>query len=192
MNGLFEAVITKQDKIIVGCIAAGLVAVALLVVALVYLPQKEEIARLDTEIAAVQDELAVAKETAARKEELERELQEIDKRVADFEEKLPTRKEIPKLYNKFQLAARDAGVVVELIKKLDETKKAPRVEIPYEFEVSGSYHELATFLNKLEMGERFVKISDVHVGEQERGESEASFRLTTYLFVEDGGEGAQK
>jgi len=37
MNGLFEAVITKQDKIIVGCIAAGLVAVTLLVVGLVEL-----------------------------------------------------------------------------------------------------------------------------------------------------------
>jgi Tfp pilus assembly protein PilO len=191
MNGLFEAVITKQDKIIVGCIGAGLVVVVLLVVAFVYLPQKEQIGRLDSEIASVHDELAVAMETAAKKEELEKELKEIDKRVASFEAKLPTRKEIPKLYRKFQLAARDAGVVVKLIKKLDETKKAPRVEIPYEFEVSGSYHQLAAFINKLEMGERFVKISDVHVEEQEHGVSDTSFRLTTYLFVE-GEEGAQK
>ena len=192
MNGLFEAVITKQDKIIVGCIAAGLVAVTLLVVGLVYMPQSDKIGQLDSEIAALQDELAVAKETAARKEELEKELQEIDKRVASFEEKLPTRKEIPKLYRKFQLAARDASVVVELIKKLDETKNVPRVEVPYEFEVSGSYHQLATFINKLEMGERFVKISDVHIEEQERGVSDASFRLATYLFVEEEEEGAQK
>ena len=191
MNGLFEAVITKEDKIMVGCIVAVIVAVAVLVVGFVYVPQKAEIGRLDNEISTMQDELAVAKETAAKKEELERELQEIDQRVASFEAKLPDRKTIPKLYRKFQLAARDANVVVKLIKKLDETKKAPRVEIPYEFEVSGSYHELASFINKLEMGERFVKISEMHIEEQERGASNASFRLTTYLFVEEE-KGARK
>ena len=191
MNGLFEAVITKQDRVIVGSMAAGLVAVALLIVGFVYMPQKEEIGRLDTEIAATNEELTVAKETAAKKEELEKKLEEIDRRVARFEAKLPDRKTIPKLYREFQHAARDANVVVKLIKKLDEIKTPPRVAIPYDFEVSGSYHELATFINKLEMGERFVKISDIHIQEQERGTSDAAFRLTTYLFVQEE-EGAEK
>ena len=184
MSGLFEAVVTKQDKIVVGCIATGIIAVALLAVGLVFLPQMTEIGQLNDDIASWEAELAEAKETVAKKEELEEELKEVDERVAKFEAKLPDRKEIPKLYRKFQLAARDANVVVELIKKLEEKRKPPRVEIPYEFEVSGSYHELATFINKLETGARFVKISDVHIEEQERGVSKASFGLTTFLFVE--------
>lgn len=189
MNGLFEPVITKQDWVIVGCIVAGLVAVALLVVAFVYVPQRDEVRALGDEIAAKQAELDTATETAAKRDELEKKLERVKRLVERFEAKLPTRKEIPKLFRKFQRAAGDANVVVLSIEKLDETKKVPRIEIPYEFEVSGSYHKLATFINTLEMGERFVKISDVHVGEQKRGVSDAEFRLTIYLFVEEEEEG---
>ena len=186
MNVLAKPVVTKQDWVVVGCIAAAVVVVVLVVAALVYAPQKAERQRLDDEIAQARGELNVAKETARRMDELEKELEEIEQLVARFEAKLPTRKGIPKLYRKFQLAAGEANVVVESIEKLDESKQAPRIEIPYEFKVSGSYHQLASFINALEMGERFVKISDLHVGEQKSGVSEADFRLTTYLFTEEG------
>jgi len=191
MSGLFEPVITKRDWVIVGCIVVGLLAVALLVAVFVYQPQRDAMRRLDDEIAVQQEELRVAREIAAKKDELERKLKEIEQLVERFEAKLPTRKEIPKLYRKFQLAAGDANVVVRSIEKLDEIKKPPRIDIPYQFKVSGSYHEVVTFINTLEMGERFVKISDVHIGEQKRGISDAEFKLTTFLFVEEA-EGAGK
>lgn len=185
MSALSKPVTTKQDWLIVGCICAGLIVVAVVVAAFVYVPQRAEMRKLDEETASVQVELDVAKETARKMDELEKELERILLLVERFEAKLPTRKEIPKLYKKFQVAAGNANVVVESIEKLDEIKKAPRIEIPYKFEVSGSYHELATFINTLEIGERFVKISNMHVGEQESGVSKADFGLTTYLFTEE-------
>jgi type IV pilus assembly protein PilO len=185
MSGLFEPVITKKDWITVGSIVVGLVVVALVVAVFVYQPQRKELARLDGEIAAQEQELDALRETAAKKEELEARLKEIQQVVERFEAKLPTRKEIPKLFRKFQLAAGDANVVVESIEKLDEIKKPPRIDIPYQWTVSGSYHQIATFINTLETGERFVKITDVHIGEQKRGVSEAEFKLTTFLFVEE-------
>jgi type IV pilus assembly protein PilO len=185
MSGLFKPVITKKDWITVGSIAVGLVVIALLVTLFIYQPQTKEVARLDSEILAQEQELDALRQTAAKKEELEARLREIEQVVARFEAKLPTRKEIPKLFRKFQLAAGDANVIAESIEKLDEVKKPPRIDVPYQFTVSGSYHQIATFINKLEMGERFVKISDVHIGEQKRGVSEAEFKLTTFLFVEE-------
>jgi len=185
MSGLFEPVITKKDWINVGSIVAGLVVVALVVAVFVYEPQRKELARLDGEIAAQERELDALRETAAKKEELEARLKEIEQIVERFEAKLPTRKEIPKLFRKFQLAAADANVVVESIEKLDEIKKPPRVDIPYQWKVSGTYHQIATFINTLETGERFVKISDVHIGEQKRGVSDAEFKLTTFLFIDE-------
>jgi Tfp pilus assembly protein PilO len=184
MSALSKPVITKQDWLIVGCICAGLIVVAVVVAAFVYVPQRAEMRKLDDDTASTQAELDVARETAQKMDELEKKLERILLLVERFEAKLPTRKEIPKLYKKFQLAAGDANVVVESIERLDETKKALRVEIPYKFEVSGSYHELAAFINTLEIGERFVKISDVHIGEQKSGVSKADFRLATYLFTE--------
>jgi len=184
MNGLSKPIITRRDWLTVGAITGVLVAVALLFVGFVNTPQRAEIKRLDNEIAKIEAELETARVTAQRRDELKKELEKVKQLVERFEAKLPTRKEIPKLFGKFQLAAGDANVVVRSIEKLEESKKVPRVEIPYEFEVTGSYHELAGFINALEMGERFVKISDLHIGEQKRGENDAEFKLTTYLFVE--------
>jgi len=186
MNMLSKPVITKQDWLTVGCIAAGIIVVVVVVAGLVYKPQKAKMRQLDGEIAETSAELDAATETARRMDELERKLERIERLVARFEAKLPTRKEIPKLYKTFQLAASEANVVVDSIEKLDENRKAPRIEIPSEFKVSGSYHELASFINSLEMGKRFVKISDMHIAEEERSVSKADFKLTTYLFTKEG------
>jgi type IV pilus assembly protein PilO len=185
MSTLSKPVITRQDRLIVGCIAVGLIVVAVVVAAFVYRPQNAEARKLDEDIEATQAELDIANETARKMDELEKKLERIKLLVERFEAKLPTRKEIPKLYKKFQVAAGEANVTVDSIEKLDETKVHPRVEIPYQFKVSGSYHELASFINALEMGERFVKISGVHIGEQEGTASQAEFTLTTYLFTEE-------
>jgi Tfp pilus assembly protein PilO len=185
MNGLSEPVITRRDWVIVGCILAGLVVVALLVCVFVYVPQRAEMKRFDGEIATKQAELKTAQEIAAKRDELERKLQRIEQIIARFEAKLPTLKDIPKLYQQFQLAAGDANVIVRSIEKLQEEKKPARIEVPYQFKVTGSYHETASFINTLEMGEPFVKTTDLHVGQQKRGVSDSEFKVTTYLFVEE-------
>ena len=42
---------------------------------------------------------------------------------------------------------------------------------------------LGKVINILEMGDRFVKVSNMHIGEEKDGVCEARFTLSTYLFV---------
>jgi len=179
--------ISSKDATIAGFIAIGLVVLLVLYIAVIDAGMKRHRDELNESVRMKMDDLEAAQSLAAREVELENELREIDEIVRKFEAKLPTRKELPRLYREFQEAAGQAGVKVEGIKKLDEGGGATLVTIPYSFSVSGAYHQLGTFLNMLECGDRFMKVSKLHIGEQENGVSTAEFTLSTYLFKEKGG-----
>ena len=141
---------------------------------------------LNASIQAKKQELDEANRLADREEKLQLELTEVEDLVGRFEKRLPTRTEIPRLYGNFQETAADAGVKVGFIKKKSESSDATLITIPYDFSVYGTYHQLASFINGLEAGSRFMKISKLQIGEQEQGVSNATFTLSTYLFKEKG------
>ena len=178
--------ISSKDATIAGSVAAGLVVLLVLYIALVDAGLRRHRDELNASVATKMSELAAAQELASREVELEIELEEVDELVRKFEAKLPTRKELPRLYREFQEAAGQAGVKVMGIKTLDEVDGPTLVTVPYSFSVSGTYHQLGTFINMLECGDRFMKVSKLHIGKQESGVSTAKFTLSTYLFKEKG------
>jgi len=179
--------ISSKDATIAGSVAAGLIVLLVLYIAVVDTGQRGRRDELNDSIAAKVNELEAAKELAEREVELEQELQDLEDTVNEFEAKLPTRKTLPQLYREFQEAAGQAGVKVKGIKKLEELDGAALVTVPYSFSVSGTYHQLGTFINMLECGGRIMKVSKLHIGKQELGVSNADFTLSTYLFKEQGG-----
>jgi len=178
--------ISSKDTTIAGFIAIGLVVLLVLYIAVVDAGMKRSRDELNDTVRTKMNELKAAQSLAKREKELEKELSEIDEIVTKFEAKLPTRKELPRLYREFQEAAGQAGVKVKSIEKLDEGDGSTLVTFPYSFSVSGAYHQLGTFLNLLECGDRFMKVSKLHIGKQEKGVSTAEFTLSTYVFKEKG------
>ena len=179
--------ISSKDATIAGSVAAGLVVLLVLYIAVVDTGLRGNRDRLNESIVTKVNELNAAKELAAREVELEEELRNLDETVRKFEAKLPTRKTLPRLYREFQEAAGQAGVKVKGIRKLEEIGGATLVTVPYSFSVSGTYHQLGTFINMLECGGRIMKVSKLHIGEQNLGVSSAEFTLSTYLFKGESG-----
>jgi len=179
--------ISSKDATIAGAVALGLVLLLILYIVLIETGLKRKADQLNRQVAEKFDELDVTRKLAKREDALEKELAKVEELVQRFEDMLPTRKELPRLYGGFQEAAGQAGVKVEFIKKQAEIEPSgsPLVTVPYSFSVSGTYHQLATFMNMLEEGARFMKISELAVGEQENGVSKANFTLSTYLFKEE-------
>ncbi len=178
--------ISNKDATIAGIISAGLVGVLLLYVLIVQSSMSRQTDELNASIRNLAKELDDAKRLAAQEEELKAQLVNVEDLVKQFEAKLPTRTEIPRLYEGFQTAAEQAHVKVDFIKKMKETSDETLVTIPYEVSVYGNYHQLASFINRLETGARFMKISKLNIGEQKDGVSNAKFTLSTYLFKEKG------
>ena len=71
-----------------------------------------------------------------------------------------------------------------LARSQDERKET----IPYSIVAHGSYHQIASFINRLERFKRYLKVSDLNVGPAKDGVITAKFTLNTYRFLQDAKE----
>jgi Tfp pilus assembly protein PilO len=156
----------------------------------VFQPQQEKVGQLRDDLAAAEQELATRQQLARDIDKLREETERITKLVNEFEERLPSRREIATLLTQFEdIAGEVGGLDVEM------RAQAPRREgmkqtIPYRIVARGSFPKIVEFINRLERFKRYLKVSDLEIGRQENGVSEAEFTLSTYTFIESGTGGA--
>lgn len=102
---------------------------------------------------------------------------------------LPDKKEIPTLLENISKSGRHSGLEFMLFKPSQEVSKGFYAEIPVEIKVTGGYHNLATFFDKVAKLSRVVTVSKVKItgtkGDKKGlGTLEASCVATTYRFIE--------
>jgi Tfp pilus assembly protein PilO len=177
-----DRVVTKTDWLIIGAVALLLVVItAVYAVALSF--TRQEIARLDTEVTETQAKLEETRRIAAKRDGLIEELAAVRDMIARFEEKLPTEKEVPKLLSQFQQIAELSGVKYQTINAEPIDERDLFVRIPFKVEVMGRYPEIGEFLRSLEFGDRFIKVENLDIGSEAKGDSEAYFIISTFMFV---------
>ncbi len=167
---------------------AGILAVtAGLVVAFYFLIHSGQRTRLETIEAndqQVSSDLKEARRINSEIGALREETAKIEKLVSDFEERLPSHREIPTLLKEFEAMAAEEDIDVELSpmpRSTDDRKET----IPYSIVAHGSYHQIASFINRLERFKRYLNISDLSIGPVEDGVTTANFTLNTYRFLHD-------
>ncbi len=129
----------------------------------------------------------MAYETQRNLEALRKESEKMVKLVDLFEQRLPEQREIPNLLQKFERRGDDLGLRVGLV-ALPVTSDARKETIPYEVTALGSFHQIVSFINLLERDERYLKVSDLDIQEEEAGISEATFILSTFRFIQPASE----
>lgn len=177
-----DRVITKVDwVIIIGSVVLLAIASGLGLLATGYMGR--QIHLTEAMIGEAQTKLSETRATAARKEGLLKDLQEVRQRIASFEGRLPTEKEVPKLLNQFQKIAEASGVKYTSITAEPIQEKDLFVRIPFKVEIVGTYPQVGQFLRSLEFGDRFIKVDTIDIGPEEDSRNEASFTISTYMFV---------
>ncbi len=182
MNFFKNRTVTKLDWIIIGSILFLLVLVTLAYF-LVSMNLQGKIKELDAQIQVEKQKVDEAMAVAARKEGLMAEIAMVRRNISDFEEKLPTDKEVPRLLNQFQQIAELSGLKYQLITAEPIDEKDLYVRIPFKVKVDGTYPVIGEFLRSLEFGNRFIKVEDLKIGPQKKETSEANFIISTYMFV---------
>ena len=134
--------------------------------------------------------MASAQDKKANIDAVRQETEDVEKLVSDFEERLPTKEDIPNLLTQFERIANSVGGI-----SVEMEAKAPRREgmkqtIPYEITAQGSFLSVTEFINELERFKRYLKVSDLKISEQKDGICAAEFTLSTYTFVEENTGGA--
>ena len=181
MMDFWKGTVTPRDWAAVGIILGLTVLVAVGFYFLLYNSQNQKLAGLVVENQQVAARLRMALETQKNIGDLRVKASQMQQLVTQFEERLPNTQEIQTLLFQFESFAGEIGLLVEL-SKLDAIGDAKKVVIPYSVKARGTFHQIATFINKLERYQRYLKISELNIGKVENGLATASFRLSTFSF----------
>ncbi|HIC91133.1 MAG TPA: hypothetical protein EYP21_03540 [Syntrophaceae bacterium] len=156
-------------------------------ISLVYLPQEQKRDNLEMEIRNMESQLANLKRKAKDKERLQAELAEKKIKLRKIIQQLPDQKEIPNLLTDISNAGRESGLEFLVFKPKPEIQKEFYAEIPIDICVSGSYHNVATFLDRISKLPRIICVTDLSMGEARPSEQQMILKtkcvMTTYRYV---------
>jgi type IV pilus assembly protein PilO len=174
-GALFEKVEKIKMPIRIAIFAGTLVLLAVLFVYFIYLPKSEEISTTREEIARLQQKLNQAIVRAKALKKFEAEYAEVDAQFQEALKLLPNTKEIPSLLKSITQLGTDSNLEFLFFSPQKEREQNFFMEIPVAIEVSGTYHNVAIFFDKVGQMERIVNILNVSMTPQQ----ERSTILTT-------------
>lgn len=183
MIDFFRGTVTAKDWTNVGI----MVTIAALLTAVfwffVHVPQKERLAELTRENAQKILDLEYARKLNADFASLNTQMTKIQVLVSEFERRLPLEREIPTLFKQYEDMKKEVGLEADF-KSLPRQEDATKERIPYAVTVRGDFHQILSYINRLERAERYLKVADLKIGKGEGMGIQATFTLSTYRFIE--------
>jgi type IV pilus assembly protein PilO len=183
MLDLFKGKITPVDWAVAAGIAAVTILLCLGFYAGVFMTQQSKLANLNKQLTDIRGQLKTAYDIKTNSEALQSEVNKMDDLVSRFQNRLPDEREIPQLLRKFEALGDSIGLRVELLAQ-PTFQDSNKETIPYKVTARGNFHQIASFINLLERDERYLKVSDIDIGEQDAGVSECTFTLSTFRFIQ--------
>lgn len=149
-----------------------------------YLPNHKKIGDLEKEQEKVAKELVVAKRNAAQLKTYQKKMEEAKVQFEIVKNTLPESKEIPSLLTSISQAGRDSGLEFQMFQPNNEIRKNFYAEIPVSISVSGPYHSIAVFFDKVAHLSRIVNIRNVKINAGTDGKLLTTCQAVTYRFLE--------
>jgi len=140
---------------------------------------KVEIGKLDTEINK-------NKEKVKNLEELKRANAELEKQLAKNQEKLPPEEEAAQLLKQLNDLGTRIGLNLRLWRPSARQEDPSKlfVKLPTNVEMSGGYHTLALFFDRISKFPRIINVSNMRMGsakaERDRISIQATFQITAF------------
>jgi len=150
-----------------------------------FVPKISKINVLKKEHASLETRLATAKAKANKLKYYQDKLKDAEMEFKMVMKKLPETKEIPGLLSSVSQSGRDAGLEFLLFQPESEQNRDFYAEIPVSIKVTGSYHNVALFFDKVARLSRIVNIDDIKMASiQGSTDLITSCKAITYRFVE--------
>lgn len=146
-------------------------------------PQSEKLQRNLAQRDELEGKIRQGKEAQRRVDELNRQIDLIKRDLEVLKSIIPTDPETGKLLRVFQSYARDQNLNIVKISPSRITKKDLYSEQAYNIEMTGGYHDLASFFDKIAHMRRIVNIGNLQMnGATGRGYSvSAKFNSLVYM-----------
>ncbi len=159
-------------------------------------PKFDKIDGLKKQLTQVQQQLDKAKKNARELNDWRNKMKKKEAEYATVMRALPEKEEIPSLLAGISQAGNDAGLEFLLFQPKPESAKDFYAEIPVDINVSGSYHQVAVFFDKVANLPRIVNIRNIKMAPQSQSKGSSNDLTTvcqavTYKFIETPQKGKQ-
>ena len=150
-----------------------------------YLPKYDKIRELNKEVKSLKSRLDTAKKNAAELEIFRKKMADAEAELYDVSKALPEKEEIPTLLTHISRSGQDSGLEFLLFQPGVEIPREFYAEIPVSMKVTGNYHSVALFFDKISKLSRIVNIKDIKMETTSQGDMlETSCTAVTYKFIE--------
>jgi type IV pilus assembly protein PilO len=156
-----------------------------------YMPQTEKISRLNKDLKSAQDKLSRLKDVEKNLRAFKKKFKKTEQEFKEALKLLPNKEEIPTLLTSISNLGAQSGLEFILFQPQKEVPRNFYAEIPLKLEVTGPYHNVATFFDQVSRLSRIVNIGDVRMTEMKAAKTQADSVIlktgctaTTYKFIE--------
>ena len=153
------------------------------------LDQLKVLERHEKKEVELKDEFKVKADQAAKLELYKEQLAEMEASFGALLRQLPETTEVESLLVDVSQTGLAAGLEVKKFKPSAEEKKGFYAELPIALEVSGSYHQLATFISGIAALPRIVTISNMKLEPFEKNDLGGKLKMAatakTYRYLQE-------
>jgi len=177
--------IPRPQKIVAGVVA--LIVLLGLGYFLLISPKLDERAALRQKSESLQKEVDKATADAANLKPFRAQAEALRRRLQVAKERLPSEKEMPRLYRQLTDLASQSGLQVALFSPKAPVDQEDVAEVPIAMTCEGGYHQVGTFLARVSRLPRIVDLGDFRILGIERptGTVRAELTLETFVFRPD-------
>lgn len=126
-----------------------------------FYPQYTRLDTMSTQLKQLEQQVASARVTAAQIEKFRQEMKDAEQDFNATRKALPDKEEIPMLLTSISQFGHDAGLEFILFEPKPEVSRDFYAEIPVSVTVSGNYHNVGAFFDKVSNLNRIVNIKDI-------------------------------
>jgi type IV pilus assembly protein PilO len=180
------ASVTRPQRIVAGILA--LVILAGLGYFVLISPKIERRGALQQENEKLRAEVRQASADEANLRPFRRQAEALRKRLQVAKERLPSEKEMPRLYRQLTDIASQSGLHLAVFAAKPPVDREDVAEVPIAMTSEGSYHQLGAFFSRMGRLPRIVDLGDFRLVGIDRptGTVRAELSLETFIFRPEG------
>ena len=182
---IFEKIeaLSKTQRILI-CVG-GFIALIGFFMYFLYYPKMTMNNALQVSYENLEKQLLEAKTKAKNLEKYRKEMNEAEDQFKIAMKALPGKKEIPSLLTNISQAGQASGLEFQLFTPGKEVKKDFYAEIPVSIKLTGNYHNIALFFDKISRLYRIVNVKNINMAPlTDSDKLSASCTAVTYKFLE--------
>lgn len=143
------------------------------------MPARADLATRGAQLVALRADITKGLTTAKQLPAFETEVADLEVRLSNLRAVLQEEKDAADLLRRMQTVATQSSLVIKSFKPSPVVTKALHAEWPITLELEGSYHNLATFFDRVGKFTRIVNITGVEVkGQDKPGDTAATITAT--------------